>query len=143
MAQKSLITKTVLLFLALTVTSGAIAKAAGPELMVYSGIIPQGVNQGDGYYDITFSLYGSQQGGSALWTETQSVYVYHGTFAVYLGAAERLNLAFDIPYWVGVRAGGREEIWPLTGAVYTASDNGAAATKDKAVEIKVTFRAVE
>ncbi len=108
----------------LVITAVGVAAANGPELMVYSGSIPQGVNQGDGFYDISFSIYTSEQGGSALWSETQNVFVYQGTFGVYLGAVQKLNLAFDVPYWVGVKAGGKEDIWPLTGAGYPIDVNG-------------------
>jgi hypothetical protein len=122
--------KAAVLFMVLAIAAlYGMAGANGPELMVYSGIIPQGVNQGDGTYEISFSIYASPAGGTALWSETQSTYVYHGTFAVYLGAVQRLGLAFDIPYWVGVNAGGKEEIWPLTGAGYPVSGSGAGASE--------------
>ena len=104
------------------------AAAQGPEMMTYSGIIPQGVNEGDGYYEITFSIYDTQAGGEALWSEEQSVYVYRGTFAVYLGAVQRLDLAFDAPYWVGVKAGGKEEIWPLMAGGYPMPANNTGPT---------------
>ena len=108
------------------------AGADGPEVMVYSGSIPQGANQGDGIYDITFSIYAAEEGGSALWSETQSVFVYQGTFAVYLGAVQKLNVPFVAPYWVGVRLGDKEDIWPLTGAGYPVADNGGTKTKESA-----------
>jgi len=106
------------------------AAAQGPEMMTYSGIIPQGVNEGDGYYEITFSIYDTQAGGEALWSEEQSVYVYRGTFAVYLGAVQRLDLAFDAPYWVGVKAGGKEEIWPLMAGGYPMPANNTGPTAE-------------
>ena len=126
MAKKSLIK--LLLCLALLIATVSMATANGPELMVYSGSIPQGVNQGDGSYEISFSIYTSEKGGSALWTETQKVYVFQGTFAVYLGAVKKLDLAFDLPYWVGVKVGDKEDIWPLTGAGYPLDEDGGVAS---------------
>jgi len=126
MVKKSLMK--LLLCLVFVIATVGKAAANGPELLVYSGSIPQGVNQGDGYYDISFSIYASEKGGSALWTETQNVYVYQGTFAVYLGAVQKLDLAFDLPYWVGVKTGEKEDIWPLTGAGYPMDVSGGAAS---------------
>jgi hypothetical protein len=137
MTRRSLIE--LLLCLVLAIATVGVAAANGPELMVYSGIIPQGVNQGDGPYEISFSIYASEQGGSALWKETQNVYVYQGTFAVYLGAVQKLNLAFDEPYWVGVKTGGKEDIWPLTGAGYPVSGSGAETS---VVNAAITSQAV-
>jgi hypothetical protein len=62
---------------------------------------------------MTFRLYTSASGGTALWTETQNVTVTAGTYTVLLGSVSTLNtVAFDQPYFLGVTVGGDTEMTP-------------------------------
>ena len=54
---------------------------------------------------MAFKLYTVPTGGVALYTETQTVSVNGGVFDVVVGSVTPLNLAFDVPYYLGVTAG--------------------------------------
>jgi len=76
----------------------------------------------DGSYKLTFKLYDVETGGTALWSETQSVLVSKGIFSVALGSVTPIGLAFDKPYWLGVTVGTGTELTPriaLTGSAYS------------------------
>ncbi|MDO8581984.1 MAG: hypothetical protein Q7S16_03850 [bacterium] len=68
----------------------------------------------DGAYSIVFSLYTVSSGGSAAWTETQSVTVSNGYFAVMLGSSTSLSsITFsDDTYYLGVKVGSDAEMTP-------------------------------
>ena len=69
----------------------------------------------DGNYPITFKLYTSETGGTAIWTETQpAVRLIGGLYSVSLGSVTPLTPAFDAPYWLGVTVGSSDEIQPRT-----------------------------
>jgi len=66
-------------------------------------------------FDITFRIYKSLTGGSAIWTEIQSnVSVSNGYFRVSLGDTTALNLDFDEPYWISVEINSDGEMSPRT-----------------------------
>jgi len=70
----------------------------------------------DGAYDFTFTLYGAEGGGEALWSEEQKgVTVRDGEFAASLGAVTPLPSLADGTYWlaVGVRGPGETAFTPL------------------------------
>jgi hypothetical protein len=54
-----------------------------------SNIVP------DGNYTVTFRLYNAQSGGTASWTETQSLQVKNGYFSAYLGSVTPFNTSID------------------------------------------------
>jgi trimeric autotransporter adhesin len=54
-----------------------------------SNIVP------DGNYTVTFRLYNAQSGGTASWTETQSLSVKNGYFSAYLGSVTPFNTSID------------------------------------------------
>jgi len=54
---------------------------------------------------IQFSIYDVVTGGTPLWSETQDVTVTAGILSVELGTLSPLNLAFDIPYYLGIKVG--------------------------------------
>lgn len=82
----------------------------------------------DGNYSLTFKIYNVAEGGSALWTETQSeVEVNSGVYSTLLGTVTELNLPFDTDYFLGVKVGSTPEISPraqLTVAPYVLSLKG-------------------
>lgn len=110
------------LILALLVTSSvavhAVATAAVPSVMSYSGELQSanGAPLAAGTYKMTFSLYTSPQGGTPIWTETQvGVEVVGGGFHTLLGRTSPAGLAgipFDRPYYLGVRVGSDPEMSP-------------------------------
>ncbi|MEE8186462.1 MAG: hypothetical protein V3T99_02230, partial [Nitrososphaerales archaeon] len=77
----------------------------------------------DGDYELSFSLYDVETGGTALWGEIySSVPVTEGVFHVILGSLDPLSLNFDRQYWLGVTVGGDTEFSPriqLTSSPYS------------------------
>jgi hypothetical protein len=60
---------------------------AVPTTMNYQGLLEEGGGPASGTKSMTFGLYENESGGSALWSETQSVDVGEdGLFSVKLGA---------------------------------------------------------
>ncbi len=122
---------------ALLVLMSSPSLAAIPETMSYEGVLldAEGVPVEDGDYDITFRVYDVDVGGSALWTELQSVPLSDGVFDVILGTVAPLSLPFDAPYWLGVTIGAEAELEPrheLAAAPYAhrakyADEGGADA----------------
>jgi len=78
------------------------------------GVDPEGKAL-SGAVDMTFSIYKEQQGGPALWMETQNVNLdANGHYNVLLGAATPGGLPLDVfasgeARWIGIRAQGQEE----------------------------------
>ncbi|MBI2097622.1 MAG: hypothetical protein HYT46_01665 [Candidatus Vogelbacteria bacterium] len=77
----------------------------------------------DGSYSIVFSLYTAASGGTAIWTETQSVTVTSGLFSVMLGTTTSLaNVNFNQTLYLGVNVAADGEMTPrkIIGAVPAA-----------------------
>lgn len=101
----------------------------------YQGVLREASGRAveDGEYNITFSLYEQETGGTAVWTETHNgVNVKNGVFSVDLGTVESLSgVAFDRNYWLGISVGSDGEMSPrirLTSAPYALSLTGADNT---------------
>jgi hypothetical protein len=78
----------------------------------------------DGDYNLKFRIYNVEAGGTALWTETQTIALSGGVYSAILGEVTPLNIPFDQPYWVGVSVGSAIEMQPriaLTSAPYAIS----------------------
>lgn len=79
----------------------------------------------DGAYSITFKLYTTDAGGTALWTETQpTVDISGGVYSVTLGTVTPLTAAFDQTYYLGVTVASGTELTPrarLTSSPYALS----------------------
>jgi hypothetical protein len=55
---------------------------------------------------ITFRIYSTETGGSALWSETRpSVPVNNGLFDIILGESTPINLPFNVQYWIELQIG--------------------------------------
>lgn len=97
--------------------------ASPPSTISYQGTLGtaggQGLNQSIG---VTFSLYDAVSGGAPLWTETQTITVNKGKFAVQLGLMQPLvNELFAQPVFLGITVDGDVEMaprLPLTSAPY-------------------------
>lgn len=88
---------------------------AGPNVMSYQGVL----SDKDGVplsrsIGLTFSIYSAATGGTALWSETQTVVVSNGVFNVLLGSATPFPLTlFDSDtLYLGVKAGADPEMVP-------------------------------
>ncbi len=99
--------------LALLLWAG-IAAAAVPQTMSYQGLLRDsgGTIVADGNYNLSFRIYNVASGGSALWTETQTLAVQDGVFNALLGSVTALALDFNTPYWLGVAVAANPELTP-------------------------------
>jgi len=100
-----------------------VAVADPPHTMSYQGVLrdDEGSIVPDDTYSMTFRIYDSPGGGTALWTEGQGVEVEDGVFNVILGRGTPIDLPFDVPYWLGITVSPDPELDPLielTGAPY-------------------------
>ena len=93
-----------------------------PASINYQGVLRDGEeNVPDGDYQFTFSIYDVASGGTALWTEAQTLPVAGGVFSAVLGSVTTLDLSFGVPYWLGVAVDPDLEMSPrreLTAAPY-------------------------
>ncbi len=105
------------------VLCAVLAHAGVPRTMSYQGVLRDDVGNSvpDGSYSIEFNIYDVATGGTALWTETQSVVASDGLFNVILGSTTTLGIDFDVPYWLGITIEAESELVPrveLTAAPY-------------------------
>jgi putative metal-binding protein len=85
-----------------------------PPHITYQGRLTASSGQPvNGTIALTFRLYDVPSGGAPLWEETHgSVSAADGLFTVILGSITPLGLAFDVPYFLGVKAGTDTEMTP-------------------------------
>lgn len=87
-----------------------------PRTLSYQGILSDtlGTPKPDGVYAITFRLYDVASGGTALWSETQSLQVKRGLFSATLGSqtAFPASLTFDRQYWLSIQPASDPELAP-------------------------------
>jgi predicted lipoprotein with Yx(FWY)xxD motif len=113
--------------------SGAIGQV--PQMMNYQGYLTDatGTPVPDGNYNLTFTIYDAESGGTVLWTETNpTVAVSSGLFNVILGSVDPISLPFEKPYWLGVKVGTEPELLPrmrLTTAAYSFRAGDANSVK--------------
>ncbi len=105
------------------VLCAVLAHAEVPRTMSYQGVLRDDLGGIvlDATYSIEFNIYDVAAGGTALWTETQSVEVLDGIFNITLGELVALSLAFDVPCWLGIEVESESELDPrveLTAAPY-------------------------
>ena len=118
----------VIMAVAVLCSSAAPARGQIPAVLNYQGALTDagGAVVADGDYGMTFALYSVPSGGTALWTETQTVAVAKGIFNVILGSGESLSLDFDSQYWLGISVAGEAELTPrvpLTASAYSLWGN--------------------
>jgi len=85
-------------------------------------------------------MYPQALGGTALWTETQTVTVTDGEFSTNLGDTDPINLPFDTTYYLGITVGSDSEMTPrqpLTSVAYAFRAQEADSVKDNAVTTTV------
>ncbi len=122
------------------------AYAAIPRQIAYQGILTDTAgNPLQGTYALTISLYDAENASSSIWSEVHTeVLASQGMFALVLGSVEPLTVAFDTPYWIGVKVDGGEETAPrirLSSAAYAlraeVADSAAQATHADSGEYSV------
>jgi len=100
----------------LLVWMSSLVQAQIPRTLAYQGVLTDslGIPKPDDTYSLTFRLYESASGGSALWSETNSLQVKRGLFSTVLGAATPFGstVLFDRPYWLSVQVGAEAELSP-------------------------------
>ena len=119
------------ILLLLTLSS---AYAAIPNTINYQGYLTDsGGNPKNGPVTMKFSLYTVLSGGTAFWTETQSVTVNNGVYNVILGSVNQTlgNYNFDVPYFLGVTVGIDAEMTPRQ----PLTSVGYAFTADNALSV--------
>ncbi len=105
-------------------------QAQAPRTISFQGSLtnPDGSNLNDGTVSLEFMLYESETGGTAIWTETQSVNVKNSLFTAILGKVTPLTAAFDKPYWVGIKVSGNSELSPRLALTSSPYSLGGTAT---------------
>jgi Chaperone of endosialidase len=114
---------------------GEVAEAQVPNKVNYQGKLTDSAGQPiNATVSVVFHLYNVASGGSALYTETQTVTVTNGLFNAAIGSVTPLGLPFDVPYYLGVKVGTDLEMTPRQAvlssayALQAASAEGLAAT---------------
>ncbi|HEV2350694.1 MAG TPA: hypothetical protein VG028_12700, partial [Terriglobia bacterium] len=100
-------------------TIAAAPQAVVPRLMKFSGALHDAAGKPlTGAVDVTFSLYGTESGGSPLWFETQSVQADElGRYTALLGAMHSDGLPIELftsgeVRWLGIQVGSEAEQQP-------------------------------
>jgi len=84
-----------------------------PQRINYQGYLTDsGGNPVNGSVDIVFSIYDVAAGGTAIWTETQTVVVNKGLFNVQLGSVTPLPSFSGSPRYLGIKVGTDPEMTP-------------------------------
>jgi hypothetical protein len=88
--------------------------AAVPQRINYQGYLTDSAgNPVNGSVSVVFSIYGAATGGTAIWTETQTVVVNNGSFNVQLGSVNSLPSPFPgSPTYLGIKVGADPEMTP-------------------------------
>ncbi len=123
-------------FIKLLLSGAVLLFAAATQIHAQTNLSVQGTVQNfdgsavdNGSYEIGFKLYTTETGGTAVWTETQSVQLTGGVYSVLLGEVEPLTVAFDQTYYLGIKLPGGPELTPrsrLTSSPYALSLIGSS-----------------
>lgn len=89
---------------------------AVPRTMSYQGKLTNAAGQAvpDGNYPLVLRIYNAATGGTALWTEYDTVAAKGGLFTIQMGAKTALSLPFRQNYWLGITALTDAEMTPRT-----------------------------
>ncbi|MEW6682908.1 MAG: tail fiber domain-containing protein [Nitrospirota bacterium] len=121
------------------VIMGGLAQAQVPQLINYQGVLKNGGGTPiTGTVSVTFSIYSGPSGGTALWSETQSVVVTGGLFNVLLGSSTAFPAYFfqgtTPDRYLGVKVGSDPEMTPrqrLVSVGYTLKAEDADSLGDR------------
>ncbi len=98
-----------------------------PRVISYQGLLLGSNEQPvpEGNYKLTFRIYDGSN--NLLWSEVHNqVFVSGGMFVAYLGSVTPLNIAFEMPYFLGIQVGSDPELvprMPITCSAYSISAN--------------------
>jgi hypothetical protein len=130
-----------LLMAAAMLSLSCLATAAAPDTLGYQGRLTNGGVVVNGTVTVTFRLYNVASGGTALWTEANSVAVANGLYSVILGHGTAFpGSLFTQPLWLGVSLNGDPEMTPrqpLTSTPYSQRAK-SADTANYASALSVT-----
>lgn len=134
-----------LLIILVIIISSIFTYSQVPQKLSYQGVLTDNSgNPLNGSYNITFKLYSSSSGGSAIWQETQSLNVNNGLLNAYLGSVTNLSIEFGSTYWLGVTVDAGTELTPrveLTSVPYSLVSKtveDGSITTDKILDGAVT-----
>jgi hypothetical protein len=86
-----------------------------PELLNYQGVLKDASGNivPDGNYDLTFNIYDVESGGTAIWSEVNTVNVIDGIVSLKLGTFSSLPpTMFNKALWIGITVGTGSELTP-------------------------------
>ncbi len=90
------------------------AQPAIPHKISYQGVLTNAAGVPlEGAQSVTFSLFGQETGGVAIWTEEAQVTCNQGVFDVLLGNNTPIDVQFNGPVWLQITLGG-EALLPRT-----------------------------
>ena len=122
-----------------------------PRTISYQGLLTtnDGLPLPDGTYDITVSLFASEDGSNPIWQHTYTTGVVNGIFNLYLGSGNApLPKSQDMnrPLWVGTSVNGSDfmkPLTPLTSSPYALNLPDQAVTTSKLADDAVTAEKVD
>src|SRR3989339_2127282 len=106
----------ILLLVSVTILSSNLFSQAIPKQISYQGVLKDASgNVLTGDFVMTFKIYNDPSGGSALWTEIQTVSVASGLFSIQLGGINPITtVPFDRIHFLGITVGTESELSPRT-----------------------------
>ena len=113
----------------------ALAFAGIPQTINYQGYLKNTATgaPASGTVSMTFSLYSSATPrNNPLWRETKDVSPVNGIYSTQLGSTTPITAPFDVPYYLGVKAGSDAEmaLQPLSSVPYALK---AASVADNSI----------
>jgi hypothetical protein len=97
------------------VAQASVSTVSAPHLVTFSGSVHEPSAVKAGVAGVTFAIYKNQQGGAALWMETQNVKLDpSGRYTVSLGATKPTGLPVELfvsgeAQWLGITVAGQPE----------------------------------
>nr|HQV30559.1 hypothetical protein [Calditrichia bacterium] len=102
-----------LVVFALLLSFGAVAQI--PTEIGFQALITDNAGNpvADGNYDVTFRLYETAGGGTAIWEENRTgIAISNAILGIPLGQVTTLDIPFDVPYFLGITLAGNPEMNP-------------------------------
>ena len=102
----------IIILLSLSMLQGGVYAQSKTKTIDGVAIDSKGIPLPDGDKNITFALYDSPDGETALWMEEQSVAIKDGRFSATLGNVTPFDVPLDRTHWLGIRVGQGNELSP-------------------------------
>ncbi|HQF43630.1 MAG TPA: hypothetical protein PK073_12035 [Ignavibacteriaceae bacterium] len=113
------------LLLLLIISFSTIYPQGIPQTINYQGVLkdPFGNVVPNGNYDLTFTIYNAETGGTNLWSESKSLNITNGIINTALGSVTAIpQNIFTTALWLGIKVGSSTEFTPripLTSVPYS------------------------